>query len=252
MNDSASLYTIERALEECGVTDSTLTPGEKASLDNQGYLLLAEVMDAKWLERLRKFFEAAIPPGNLEPGGKQTGTRHASDLSGSAKEFEAVITHPRVLAAAHHVLGCPFRLAHLGGRDPLPGYGQQGLHSDWLPRAPSEPYRVATAIWLLDEFTSNNGATRVVPGTHRLCAPVPKAMSAPANRHPDQKIVVARRGSVLVFNGHLWHSGTQNQSKDSRRVLQCQFVGRDEFRMTAAKLVSPERFSEAARYILAV
>ncbi len=64
----------------------------------------------------------------------------------------------------------------------------------------------------------------MLPGTHRMLEPLPKAMRQPESRHPDQKIVVAPAGSVLVFNGHLWHSGTRNESKLLRRVLQCQFV----------------------------
>ena len=138
----------------------------------------------------------------------------------------------------------------MGGRDPLPGYGQQGLHADWTVRFKGEPFRAVTAIWLLDDFTGDNGATRVVPGTHRLPTPPPKSFANPASRHPEQTLIVANAGSVLVFNGHLWHSGTTNRSSGSRRVVQCTFVGRGELRHSKINVEAPERLSQIARHVL--
>ena len=82
---------------------------------------------------------------------------------------------------------------------------------------------MATALWLLDDFTADNGATRVVPGSHRKGA-VPKSFADPERHHPDETIVIACAGSVLVINGHLWHSGTRNRARGPRRVVQCVFV----------------------------
>jgi len=83
----------------------------------------------------------------------------------------------------------------------LPGYGQQGFTRRLDSSIEGEPFRIVTAIWLLDDFTGENGATRVVPGTHHLLTQPPKSFADPASRHPDQKIIVAKAGSVLVFNG---------------------------------------------------
>jgi len=192
-----------------------LSEEEKQSLDVDGFVVLPNVMDPETLARLRDAFERVV-------GTEETGTRHAKLTSDS--EFEIVVTKPRVQAAIAHVLGRPYRVFALSARDPLPGFGQQGLHTDWLQRTLNDPYVIVTTLWLLDDFTDSNGATRVLPGTHRMLEPLPKAMRQPESRHPDQKIVVAPAGSVLVFNGHLWHSGTRNESKLLRRVLQCQFV----------------------------
>src|SRR5262249_59993077 len=121
-----------------------------------------------------------------------SGTRHLKDLVSQGEVFEGIYTHPKLLAAVHHVLGRPFKLGQFGGRDPLPGYGQQGLHADWTARTPGEPFYAVTAIWLLDDFTKVNGATRLVPGTHFMCGQPPKAMSDPASRHPNQVTVIAQ------------------------------------------------------------
>jgi ectoine hydroxylase-related dioxygenase (phytanoyl-CoA dioxygenase family) len=160
-----------------------------------------------------------------EAGVREGGTRHLQ--VGACETFAAMRAEPRVAAAAQHVIARPFGLMNWGGRDPLPGFGQQGLHADWRPRAAWEPFHVATAIWLLDDFTPDNGATRIVPRSHRRGGAVPKPFAGPECHHPEEKVVVARAGSVLVINGHLWHSGTRNRTTRPRRVVQCMFAARE-------------------------
>lgn len=242
------LNSIAQMLRECGVTESTLLPAEKEALDREGYVVFRDVVDADSLARLRVAFESACDTS--DGAAKDSGTRHANDLVNHDPVFQSVYTHPRLLAAVHQILRVPFRLAQMNGREPLPGYGQQGLHADWTARARGEPYRIVTSIWLLDDFTKDNGATRLVPGTHLLLTPPLKSLADPASRHRDQRIIVAPAGSVLVFNGHLWHSGTRNTTDLRRRVLQCSFVGRAEVRFTRVSVTDPERLSPAARYIV--
>jgi ectoine hydroxylase-related dioxygenase (phytanoyl-CoA dioxygenase family) len=240
----------EQTLLDCGVTESTLSRSDKEALDRDGYVVFRSVIDAAWLEESRSEFEKAAAKGSSALVVKDSGTRHIDNLVSRAPAFERVYTHSLLLAAVYHVLQCPVRLGQMNGRDPLPGFGQQGLHADWIARVKGEPFRIVTSIWLLDDFTSENGATRVVPGTHQLLTQPPKSFADPASRHRDQRIIVAAAGSVLVFNGHLWHSGTRNQSNHRRRVLQCSFVGRDEFRFGSIKMGTPESLSPVARYIL--
>ena len=240
---AAAIPDIESALRWCGVTATTLAAVEREALDRDGYVVLRDVADPAWLGRMRDAFEAAGREVD-----RRSGTRHVGDLSDAA--FDGVYAHPRVLAAVHHVLRAPFRIVQVHGRDPLPGFGQQGLHADWVPRTPGEPFRAATALWLLDEFTADNGATRVVPGTHHRISPPPKSVAAPLGHHPDERSVAAPAGSVLVINGHLWHSGTRNASDRPRRALQCPFVARAVSRPGEATRTVPERLSPAARYLL--
>ena len=245
------MTSVRQILTEYGVANSALSKRECESLDREGYVVLPYLIDAAWLERLKTAFDS-----EYEKGGRsrayESGTRHVDDLVNRGAVFEGIYTHPRALAAVHHVLRDEFRVAQVGGRDPLPGYGQQGLHADWTARARGEPFRIVAAICLLDNFTADNGATRVVPGTHHMLNPPPKSFANPSSRHPQQEVIVAHAGSILVFNGHLWHSGTANRSNRSRRVVQCCFVGRDELRFSRIKVNAPDSLSPAARYLLAV
>jgi ectoine hydroxylase-related dioxygenase (phytanoyl-CoA dioxygenase family) len=106
-------------------------------------------------------------------------------------------------------------------RGPRPGYGAQALHADDLPIAAAEAYRAATAIVPLVDFTERNGPTRVVPGSH--LEPLHDAATEPGRPHPRGRRVTARAGSAIVFNGHLWHSGTKNTSGERRDALQIVF-----------------------------
>ena len=230
--------------------ESTLSQYERDALDRDGYVVFPNLIDADWLSRLRAAFESECERDARGPVVKESGTRHVDNLANRGAVFELLYTHPRVLAAVYHVLRDEFRVGEIGGRDPLPSYGQQGLHADWPARFKGEPFRIVTAIWLLDDFTSENGATRVVPGTHKLLGQPSKSFADPASRHPDQITIIAKAGSALVFNGHLWHSGTANRSNSSRRVAQCSFVGRDEFRFSKVKVDAPDRLSPFALYVL--
>jgi len=253
MTAKATINGIEDVLREFNVTDATLSPAEKESLDKLGYVVLPDVIDAGWLARLRTAFERAVDKKHAETDGKRTGTRHASDLIQKDEAFDGVLTHPKILAAVYQALRRSFKVLALGGRDPLPGYGLQALHTDWYPRlSSSEPFSVATALWLLDDFIENNGATRLIPGSHLWLKPLPKPLQQPEAKHPEERFIIAKAGSALVFNGHLWHSGARNESNRSRRVIQCQFVAREMELMAQTQPDLPERLTPAARYILGV
>lgn len=249
----SKLSGIEDVLRECGVTEATLAPAEKESLDRLGYVVLPDVIDAGWLARLRTAFERAVDREQTTTDSEQSGTRHAGDLIQKDEAFDGILTHLKILAAVYHVLRRSFKVLALGGRDPLPEYGQQGLHTDLYPRASSsEPFSVVTAIWLLDDFIESNGATRLIRGSHLSLKPLPKPLQQPEAKHPDQKFIIAKAGSALVFNGHLWHGGARNGSNRPRRVMQCQFVAREMGIMAKTQPDIPERLTPASRYILGV
>src|SRR5262249_37896308 len=97
MTMTSSLNGIEDVLGECGVTEATLSPAEKESLDRLGYVTLPDVIDAGWLARLRTAFERATD-------GKRGGTRHTGDLIQKDEAFDGILTHPKIIAAVYHVL----------------------------------------------------------------------------------------------------------------------------------------------------
>lgn len=187
---------------------------EIETLDELGYVLVAAALEPRHVARLLSAFASAKP--------QKDGTQHVR-LDAATPELAAwreLERHPAITSAAAHVLGGAVYRCDVHGRNPLPGYGDQGLHTDSRPRARGAEASVLSAIWMLDDFTHENGGTRVVPRTHRLLGSVPKSFAQPGAHHPDELVLTGRAGSVLIFNGHLWHSGRRNQSQGPRRAVQ--------------------------------
>lgn len=217
-----SLSSFAAQLRELGVTENALGPAQREALDRQGYFVAEKVIDAQGLQALRQAFES-LYQANREAGARKKGTRHVEGwLEAEPELMRPLVTHPLLLAAAWRVIARPFGLGQLHGREPLPGFGGQGLHADWGYDGQPGQYHVINSLWLLDDFTSENGATRVVPGSHLL--PPQRRQPGAEAKHPQQQLVLAPAGSALIFNGHLWHGGTRNHSGAARRAIQCGFV----------------------------
>ena len=218
---SVSESEANEILAALGVGPDTLAGDERAALDRDGYVVLAGIVDTAAVAVMRAALEAMLEAARRDPTRKHGGTLHLDDILDSGAAFDPAWTSPRLLAAVAHVLGADFQLSAAGFRGPRPGYGAQALHADDVPIAADDPYRVATAIVPLVEFTRRNGATRVVPGSHR--DPLRDASTEPGRPHPRERIVTAPAGAAIVFNGHLWHSGTKNTSEERRDALQIVF-----------------------------
>jgi len=207
-------------LQRLDASPQALAPDERAQLERDGFVVLSGVLDPAdaraWADAVER----------LAGEGAARGTGHVEDLLARDGRFARALAAPRVLAATWHVLRAPFRLCGFSARVPYPGFGAQGLHCDGLSRRSADERSVVTAIWMLDAFDARNGPTRVVPGSQRQPRTPPKALADPAARHPDERRVTGQAGSVLVFDGHLWHSGTRNDGDAPRRSLQVQFVAR--------------------------
>jgi len=252
--------TTNEALHELGVDGDTITKEEKQQLDENGFLLLHHVLTPRQVEQMRaRVDDLHAEEGELaghEMGQVETGVLRLSDLVNKDPLFEVCFTHPRVLAAVHHVLRGEMKLFSLNSRAALPGHGHQGLHPDWYGAVAPGDHHVCNTAWLLNDYTEENGPTRVVPGSHRSGKMPQDELSDLNLPHPDEVKVTGPAGTVVVFNSHTWHSGTLNTSAEPRRALNSAFCRRDIPQQTdQRKYIRPEtqaRLGEAARYLLDV
>ncbi|HSI78153.1 MAG TPA: phytanoyl-CoA dioxygenase family protein [Lunatimonas sp.] len=255
------------ALTQLGVSTDLLSPEEKSFLDTNGYLNLGPILSPLALESIRNRISALISAEG-EAAGKELresvfvrnkvdeGAERLSDLVNKGPEFDVFYSHPRVLAAISHVLGSNIKLSSLNYRAAIPGAGLQKLHADYPEAVPEGDYRVCNSIWLLDDFSETNGATRIVPGTH-LHQQLPQdVMENPMAPHPNEIILEAPAGSVVIFNSHVWHGGTTNRTAYPRRAIHSYFCRRDQPQQINQKsYIRPEtleRISAAATELLAL
>lgn len=250
---------IHQALYDCGVRDDTLSPKERSQLDADGYLPLHNVLTLRQIQDFNERLGELLSIEGENAGKEvhqEAGTDRLADLVNKGQLFEVCFTHPRVLAAIAHVLRNDLKLSSLNFRAALPGQGLQQLHADWDRAVKADDYYVCNSIWLLDDFTAENGATRVVPGSQRSGKMPREAMADPADRHPDEILLTAPAGTVVIFNSHTWHGGTRNQTSKPRRAMHSYFTRRDQRQqLDQRKYITREtydRLSPAARFILDV
>ncbi|MBV7334106.1 phytanoyl-CoA dioxygenase family protein [Chloroflexi bacterium TSY] len=249
----------EKILQDCGVTDQTITPQHRDELDEQGFTIFYDVIDDEWLQQLRQRFEYLMKEEGDQAGIEMNpmhGIRRLSDLANKGKEFVRIYMHPIMLAAAAHIIQRPFKIYGFNGHDPLPGHGHQGLHSDVRGPRSETVFQASNSLWMLDDLTAENGATRVVPGSHRYQDYPRECLEDPFAPHPDEVYITAPAGSVAVFNAHLWHGGTENRTSTKRRVIHSAYIAREHPQQLDQRTnLRPEtevRLSEAQRYILDV
>lgn len=258
---------MHETLLQLGVHENLISPEEKTFLDTKGYLPLGPILSQEQLEAIRDRIHALMEEEGERAGAelldsphirhpKEAGADRLADLVNKDPLFDIFYTHPRVLAGVACVLDEDFKLSSLNYRAAKPGMGLQKLHVDW--HEPVEPgdYQVCNSIWLLDDFSAANGATRLVAGTH-LGGKLPQeVLEDPEAPHPDEIVIEAPAGSVVIFNSHTWHGGTDNHTDRPRRAVHSYFCRRnqpqqvDQLRYIQAK--TRERLSEAAQRILAV
>ena len=236
---------LSAALSSLGATRHTLTETERSHLDEKGFLVLRGLLSGTQLAEItRTFFQLLEvrhtfadtyddPEGN---GDRLT----LANLQNKSDVFDVCFSHPKVVAAVSHVLSAPdgpdaegFSSRGVHGRRNPPGWGgnvkakRQGLHTDGAAPngdAPTFPrFYTCNSIWFLCDFDHSNGATHVVPGSHRF-GTRPDSNSTP---HPDEIRLIGPAGTVVVFNSHVWHSAGLNESSADRPAL-TSFWGRGE------------------------
>ena len=198
-----------------------LTKTEIEHLDKEGYVSLGQLLSHDELSKVNKKMENLLFQEGTNAGSelfdskyirhpKEAGADRLADLVNKGGLFDIFYSHPRVLAAIEAVLGTNIKLSSLNYRAAKPGQGLQKLHVDYKNSVANGGYKVCNTIWLLDDFTENNGATRIVPGTHKSTQLPNEVLENPELPHPEEILIQAPAGSVFVFNSHVWHGGTNN------------------------------------------
>jgi ectoine hydroxylase-related dioxygenase (phytanoyl-CoA dioxygenase family) len=184
-----------------------------------GYTILKDAIEPALVEALVESIERLheslkiTPARNIFEGDR---TLRIYNLLARGQVFAAVPTHDRVLPIVERVLDVGCLVSSLSSITILPGQTAQPMHVDDqlipLPR-PHLPL-VCNTMWALSDFTIENGATRLVPRSHGN-PDIPPPFGEPEG----VVTAVMGKGSVLIWNGSVWHQGGANQTTAPRMGL---------------------------------
>ena len=198
--------------------------------DGQGYLILenfyAPDLIAAARERIYELLE--FEPGRTSHfygDDENTSQARVWNLPAKGEIFRQICSDERMLAIMRPILGDDLMLSSFAANVLHPGAQAQEAHVDypywdlhardrWPSRLNASYHLAVEAVMPLDEFTLENGATAIVPGSQKLARwPDPDEFQ---RRHIRATM---RPGTLLLFPALLWHAGQANRSEKSRATL---------------------------------
>ena len=160
------------------------------------------------LERLERELDAR-PSNNPFEGAR---TVRIYNLLARGPVWQQVPVHEAILPVVEAVLDAGCLISSLSSIAIGPDESPQPIHADdqLIPLPKPHVPIVCNTMWALTDFTEANGATRLVPGSHL------RDHSPTFGAHYDSIAAEMPRGSVLVWNGSLWHGGGANATAQRR------------------------------------
>jgi ectoine hydroxylase-related dioxygenase (phytanoyl-CoA dioxygenase family) len=187
-------------------------------LDRDGYTIVHDAFDMATADALMHDIdrlEHALDIGMGRNGFEGRATTRVYNLLALGELYAQVPVHPVVLGLMQSMLGRGCLVSSLSSITIHPGEIAQPIHADDQVIPIPKPHRAVTAnsMWAITDFTEPNGATRVIPGSHRA------DHSPDYGSHYDSVCAEMPRGSILVWDGGLWHGGGANTTGERRRGL---------------------------------
>src|SRR5258708_1666820 len=195
----------------------------EAQLAEQGFAILPGYMQPSMLATMSARVDQLFAEEGDRAGSefrREENARRLANLVDKGDVFRDAISRPEILALVGSVLDPEFKLSSLNVRSADPHSNSlQPLHVDMGLVADDCGYSVCNTVWMLDDFTTENGPLRVVPGSHQWRKRPQDSLADPNAPHPEEILVTGTAGTVVVMNAHLWHGGTANHTDRERRAL---------------------------------
>lgn len=189
------------------------------ALDEHGYCVVPRLLRPDIAERLRELLDRlrALEP---RPDVEELGHHRVLHLPVKHQAFIDLLCHPLALAVSEAYLGADFICSSITANTVVPHADPRYWHVDHPYWAIAQPYPVQPAlswqaIWCLDDYAADNGATEVIPGSHRRpCLPVHDA-----DHSFESRPIEAPLGSLILTHGALWHSMGRNDTDAPRTAV---------------------------------
>ncbi len=200
--------------------ESDLPEEVARQLHDVGYVVIKGAVSHT--AQLSEAYDAAVLAAHPDDVSVSISTR-IHDFVNRGPEFDELYLYPPLLAACCRVIARPFKLSTMRARTLEPGAPAQTLHVDF--KRYDDGWPMVGFIIMVDEFRCDNGATRFVPGSH-LTTQAPGDVDATAD-YEGQALACGPAGSMIIYNGSIWHGFTANRSAKSRRSIQGAFIRRE-------------------------
>lgn len=186
----------------------------------------------------------------------EEGALRLSNLIDKHYVMRKVATLPEILWGAYEVLNDEIKLSSIIFREPIKNKGQQDIHIDWLPReSQEEKFGEITAFLYLDDSTKSNGATKLIPGSHKKIS-YPEKYIDPRSNPKEEIVIEAIAGSILILNSNTWHRGGENLSGARRRILNIDYRRRELKQLLNSKMYISKKtqssLTEEEKYFFAL
>jgi ectoine hydroxylase-related dioxygenase (phytanoyl-CoA dioxygenase family) len=233
--------------------EAPLSPSIATDLLGRGFAIVPGFVPAQRVDALSRAYDRAVTEAPSESVRVGSTTTRVQGLVGCLQEFDELFVHPLLLAACACILGEPFKLSSLLARTVHAGAAAQALHADVQRNDAAWP--LASFIVMVDDFRADNGATRLVPESQSWSMAPSDVMNDLTGAHETEALACGSAGSVIVYNGSIWHGHTANRTERGRRSIQGAYVRRGAPVADHATRLRQEalgRLSPLAAYVLAV
>ncbi|MGO8696403.1 MAG: phytanoyl-CoA dioxygenase family protein [Limisphaerales bacterium] len=231
-----------------------LSASAAQELHDVGFVVISGPVPLEGLAQLAKAYDASVESADSDDVGHGSSTTRVHDFVNRSPEFDGLYIYQPVLEACFRIIGQPFKLSNMLARTLRPRTQAQALHVDFKRDAAG--WTMVGFIFMLDDFRSDNGATRFVPGSHKWSTAPGDLMSDPTAHYDGQVQACGPAGAVVVYNGSVWHGHAANSTDMPRRSIQGAYIRREaQSGINLPARMRPEtlaRISPLAKYVLAL
>jgi ectoine hydroxylase-related dioxygenase (phytanoyl-CoA dioxygenase family) len=233
---------------------SELSTDAVRDLLDVGFVVIPGPVAPEKLPQLAAAYDSAVASASSDDIGIGSTTTRVHDFVNRGSEFDELYVYQPILEACCHIIEQPFKLSSMLARTVRPHSQAQGFHVDF--ERDTEGWTMIGFIFMVDEFRSDNGATGFIPGSHNWSTVPDKLMNDAQANYENQILASGPAGSMIVYNGSVWHGHTANSSDEPRRSIQGAYIRREaQSGVNLPERMRPEtlaRISPLAKYVLAV
>lgn len=209
------------------------TQGDLDTLRQNGYCIIEGVIPHDRVEAVRTSVLDAVTEHRHRRADAPQHIGAVSGLINYDQSFAPYLKEERLWAVCCAALGPEARVSYTSSIVNYPGNERGPWHADWpfnqrnaghVPAPYPDAVFHLTTLWMLTPFTAANGATLVVPGSHRRANNPSGDGSDPLALLPDEIQLEAEAGAVAVLDSRLWHATAANTSQAARVGLAIRYA----------------------------